>query len=142
MAEAKNGDKVQVHYTGKLDDGTVFDSSEGRGPLAFELGAGKVIPGFEAAVVGMQEGETKTTHIPADEAYGQYQQEMVITIPRDQFPPDIEPQAGQQLELRSSNNDTFAVRVKEVTDSAVTLDGNHPLAGENLNFDIRLVEID
>lgn len=142
MAEAKNGDKVQVHYTGKLDDGTVFDSSEGRNPLTFELGAGKVIPGFEAAVVGMQEGETKTAHIPADEAYGPYQQEMVITIPRDQFPPDIEPQVGQQLELRSSNNDTFAVRVKEVSDSAVTLDGNHPLAGENLNFDIQLVEID
>ncbi len=141
MTEAKNGDKVKVHYTGKLEDGTVFDSSQGREPLDFQIGAHNVIAGFENAIVGMQEGESKTTHIPADEAYGPYQEEMVLTVPRDQFPPDIDPQVGEQLQLRTSNNDSFMVRVKEVTDSEVTLDANHPLAGEALTFDIQLVQV-
>lgn len=141
MAQAKKGDKVQVHYTGKLDDGTVFDSSQGRDPLEFQLGSGSVIPGFEEAVMGMQEGESKTTHIPADQAYGEYHDEMLLTVPRDQFPPDLEPQVGQELQLREQDGQTFVVQVKDVSDDEVTLDANHPLAGEDLTFDIQLVKV-
>ena len=93
MAEAKNGDSVQVHYTGKLQDGTVFDTSEGREPLQVQLGSGSVIRGFENAIIGMKEGESKTAHIPADQAYGPHQEEMMIVLPRDQFPPDFQPRA-------------------------------------------------
>ncbi len=141
MAQAKKGDKVQVHYTGKLDDGTVFDSSQGRDPLEFQLGTGSVIPGFEEAVVGMQEGENKTAHIPADQAYGEYHDEMLLTVPRDQFPPDVEPQVGQELQLREQDGQTFVVQVKDVSGDEVTLDANHPLAGEDLTFDIQLVRV-
>ncbi len=141
MAEARKGDTVKVHYTGKLDDGTVFDSSEGRQPLEFQLGSGSVIPGFEEAVVGMQEGESKTTQIPAEQAYGPYHDEMLLTVPRDQFPPDLDPQVGQELQLRQQDGQTFVVQVKDVSDGEVTLDANHPLAGEDLTFDIQLVEV-
>jgi peptidylprolyl isomerase len=141
VAQAKKGDKVQVHYTGKLEDGTVFDSSQGRDPLEFQLGTGSVIPGFEEAVVGMQEGESKTTHIPADQAYGEYHDEMLLTVPREQFPPDIEPQVGQELQLREQDGQTFVVQVKDVSGDEVTLDANHPLAGEDLTFDIQLVRV-
>ncbi len=141
MTEAKNGDKVKVHYTGKLDDGTVFDSSEGREPLEFEVGSGSVIAGFDAAVTGMQEGETRSAHIPADQAYGPYHDEMVMTVPRDQLPPDVEPEVGQMLQVSTQNGDNFVVRVTDVSADTVTLDANHPLAGEDLNFDIQLVQI-
>ncbi len=141
MAQAKKGDKVQVHYTGKLDDGTVFDSSQGRDPLEFQLGTGSVIPGFEEAVMGMQEGESKTAYIPADQAYGEYHDEMLLTVSRDQFPPDLEPQVGQELQLREQDGQTFVVQVKDVSDDEVTLDANHPLAGEDLTFDIQLVKV-
>ncbi len=141
MPEAKKGDTVKVHYTGKLEDGTVFDSSQGRQPLEFQLGSGSVIPGFEEAIVGMQEGETKTAQIPADQAYGPYHDEMLMTVPRDQFPPDLEPEVGQELELRQQDGQAFVVQVKDVSDGEVTLDANHPLAGEDLTFDIQLVQI-
>jgi peptidylprolyl isomerase len=141
MAAAKNGDKVQVHYTGRLDDGTVFDSSEGRDPLEFELGTGAVIPGFEAAIVGMQAGEKRSTHIPADQAYGPHHEEMIMAVARDQFPPEFEPEVGQQLQIQQEDGQTFVVRVAEISEAEVTLDGNHPLAGEDLNFDIQLVGI-
>ncbi len=141
VGEAKSGDNVKVHYTGKLDDGSVFDSSEGRDPLEFQLGSGSVIPGFEAAIIGMHEGETRTTHIPADQAYGPRNEEMIMAVGRDQFPPDIEPQIGQQMQLQQEDGQTFVVRVSQVSDEEVTLDGNHPLAGQDLNFDIRLVGI-
>ncbi len=141
MSEAKNGDNVQVHYTGKLDDGTVFDSSEGRDPLEFQLGAGNVIPGFEAAVVGMQEGETRKTHIAPEDAYGPYRDDMVIVVPRSEFPPDIQPEVGQQLQVHQENDQAFVVQVVEVNDAEVKLDANHPLAGEALNFEINLVKI-
>ncbi len=142
MTEAKNGDKVKVHYTGKLDDGTVFDSSEGREPLEFQVGSGSVIAGFDTAVSGMQEGETRSTHIPADQAYGPYHEEMVMVVPRDQLPPDLQPEVGQVLQVSTQNGEDFTVRVTEVTEGEVTLDANHPLAGQDLNFDIQLVQID
>ncbi len=141
MTQAKNGDTVKVHYTGKLDNGNVFDTSENREPLEFTLGEGQVIPGFENAVVGMQPGESKTTAIPAEEAYGEHHEEMVIQVPRDQFPPDVQPEVGQQLQVRQQNGQSFVVNVTDVSDDTVTLDANHPLAGENLTFDISLVEI-
>ncbi len=141
MEQAKNGDQVKVHYTGKLNDGTVFDSSEGREPLEFTLGEGQVIPGFESAVVGMEKGENKTTNIPSEEAYGPHYQEMVLVVPRSQFPPDVNPQVGDQLQLRQPNGQSFNVNVTDITPDSVTLDANHPLAGKDLTFDIRLVEI-
>ncbi len=141
MTQAKNGDSVKVHYTGKLNDGTVFDSSEGREPLEFTLGEGQVIPGFESAVVGMNTGETKTTEIPSDEAYGPHHPEMVLVVPRSQFPPDIKPEVGDQLQLSQTNGESFVVSVTDVTPEAVTLDANHPLAGKDLTFDIKLVDV-
>ncbi len=141
MSQAKNGDTVKVHYTGKLENGTVFDTSENREPLEFTVGEGQVIPGFENAVVGMQPGESKTAQIPAKEAYGEHHEEMVIQGPRDQFPPDVEPEVGQQLQVRQQHGQSFVVNVTDVSDDTVTLDANHPLAGQNLTFDISLVDI-
>ncbi len=141
MEQAKNGDQVKVHYTGKLDDGTVFDSSEGREPLEFTLGQGQVIPGFESAVVGMQTGENRTTNIPSEEAYGPHYQEMVLVGPKSQFPATVNPQVGDQLQLRQPNGQSFMVNVTEITPDSVTLDANHPLAGKDLTFDTKLVQI-
>lgn len=141
MTQAKKGDRVKVHYTGKLDDGTVFDSSRDREPIEFTLGAGEVIPGFEAAVEGMEVGETKTTTIPAEEAYGPHRDDMILMVERSKFPPHIEPEVGQQLQLRQEDGQTLIVTVAAVTEDTVALDANHPLAGEDLTFDIELVEI-
>jgi peptidylprolyl isomerase len=141
MAQAKPGDTVKVHYTGKLDDGTVFDSSADRDPLEFTIGEGNIIPGFERAVVGMSKGESKTEVIPTNEAYGPYQEEMVVTIDRQQMPPEINPEVGQQLHIQQPDGNVLPVIVTDVSDGTVTLDANHPLAGENLTFDINLVEI-
>ncbi len=141
MAQAKNGDSVQVHYTGKLDDGTVFDTSEGRDPLAFRIGEGSVIPGFEQAVEGMNEGETRTARIAPDQAYGPYEQDSVFSVPKSEFPPELDLTAGEQLQVRQPDGQAFLVTVRNVTDSDVTLDANHPLAGKDLTFDIHLVKI-
>lgn len=149
MAQAKDGDRVRVHYTGRLDDGTVFDSSEcgeddcgcGHGPLEFTLGAGEVIPGFEAGVRGLSVGESKTIHIPVDEAYGERMEEMVAVVPRSELPADMKPEVGQQLEVTQEDGQVFNVLVVEVTDETMTIDANHPLAGQPLNFDLKLVEI-
>ncbi len=141
MAQAKIGDIVKVHYTGKLDDGTVFDTSLGREPLEFKIGEGEIIPGFENAVIGMSPGETKTVRVPAEEAFGPYYEEMVLEIERDQLPPDLEPYVGQQLQVRQADGEILIVRVTEVTDTKVKLDANHPLAGKDLIFDIQLLEI-
>jgi len=140
MAEAKSGDTVRVHYTGTLGGGRVFDSSQGRDPLEFTLGAGQVIPGFDEAVTGMEPGQEKSVTIPVDEAYGQRRPELVGTVPRQQFPPEIEPAVGQQLQM-SQGGQVFVVTVTGVTDGEVTLDANHPLAGEDLTFQLELVEI-
>lgn len=141
MPEARDGDTVKVHYTGKLKDGKVFDSSEGRDPLQFTLGEGRVIPGFEAAVRGAAPGESKTTTIPADQAYGPHRDEMVVHVDRGNMPPDLSPEVGDQLEMRTANGSPVVVTVTAIDDERVTLDANHPLAGEDLTFDIELVEI-
>lgn len=141
MTQAKTGDKVKVHYTGKLADGTEFDTSVDQEPLEFTLGAGEVIPGFEEAVLGMNPGETKTTTIPADNAYGGYDDELVLEVERGQFPEGVTPEVGQRLQLHQEDGQVFGAVVTEVDGDTVTLDANHPLAGQNLTFDIELVEI-
>jgi len=141
MVQAKSGDTVKIHYTGKLEDGTVFDSSAEREPLEFTISGGQVIPGFEQAVLGMTLGESKTEKIPMDQAYGPHREEMVLEVSREQIPPDINPEVGQQLEIQQANGQSVPVFVTEVTDSQITLDANHPLAGEDLTFEIQLVEI-
>lgn len=141
MPEAKQNDVVRVHYTGKLDDGSVFDSSLEREPIEFTIGEGSVIAGFEQAVVGMNPGETKTVRIVSEEAYGPYRDDMVLTVERSQFPPDIEPTVGQALQVQQSNGEPFVVTVSEVSEGEVKLDANHPLAGKDLTFDIELVDI-
>ncbi|MFP5286460.1 MAG: peptidylprolyl isomerase [Thermoanaerobaculia bacterium] len=140
MAEAKNGDTVRIHYTGTLDDGTVFDSSEGQQPLEFTLGSGEVIPGFEAAIQGLHPGEKKEVTIGSDDAYGSHRSDWVLVIDREDFPDHIQPEVGQQLQL-SQGGQSFVVTVTEVTDASVTLDANHPLAGKDLTFELELVEI-
>jgi peptidylprolyl isomerase len=141
MIQAKEGDTVKVHYTGKLDDGTVFDSSENGTPLEFTIGSGMIIPGFEQAVIGMAPGESKTETIPTHNAYGPYQEEMVLTVDRQQMPTEIELEIGQQLQLQHPTGEVIPVIITEVSPVTVTLDANHPLAGETLTFDIQLVEI-
>jgi peptidylprolyl isomerase len=141
MAQAQNGDTVKVHYTGKLSDDTVFDSSESRDPLEFTIGSGQIIPGFEQAVIGMQPGESKTATIPADQAYGPYQEDLLIEVERSQFPADVTPEVGQQFQIRQADGQATVVTVADVSGPQVTLDANHPLAGQDLTFDIELVEI-
>lgn len=141
MTRAKNGDTVKIHYTGTLDDGTVFDSSEGRDPLSFTIGTGQVIPGFEEAVSGMVKDERKNVTIPANMAYGQRNEELVIQVPRDQVPPDINPEEGQRLQMQGPQNQPVMVVIAEVTEEHILLDANPPLAGKDLTFDIELVEI-
>lgn len=141
MSTAKNGDAVKVHYTGKFDDGQVFDSSEGNDPLGFTVGAGQVIPGFDAALIGMQIGETKNVVIPADQAYGDRMEELVQTISREQFNlGDVEPELGMAIEMQTPQG-SIPLVITEITETSVTLDANHPLAGEELHFDLTLVEI-
>jgi FKBP-type peptidyl-prolyl cis-trans isomerase 2 len=143
MTQAKAGDTVKVHYTGKFDDGTVFDTSTEREPLEFMIGEGRVIPGFEQAVIGMEPGDSKTTKIEAHDAYGPHRPEMVLSVERDQFPPNIDPQVDQQLQIQQPDGQTFVVTVTDITEDGqhVTLDANHPLAGQDLTFDIQLVGI-
>lgn len=167
MAKAKTGDKVKVHYTGTLEDGTVFDTSEpdanqgncgcGCGnkqeesgcdcsdktddAMEFVIGNGQLIPKFEAAVIGLEPGQSITVLIPADEAYGQPAEEMIAIIERSEIPPEINPEPGHQMEVILENGSPLPVLVTEVTDTTITLDANHPLAGRDLTFSIRLLEI-
>lgn len=140
MAEAKLGDRVKVHYRGSLKDGTEFDSSFDGAPLEFTLGAGMVIPGFENAIVGMTDGETKTVSIPPDDGYGSYSDELIAVIERSILPEEIEPEVGMQLEAKGEDGTVTVVTIKEVTEDTVTLDANHELAGKELIFEIQLVE--
>ena len=141
MQQAQNGDKVRVHYHGKLRSGETFDSSEGKDPLEFTLGGGDVIRGFDEGVRGMQVGDKKTVEIAVDDAYGQKSQEMIIEFPKSQFPPDMNPQIGQQLMMSNGSGQSFPVTVTDLREESVILDANHPLAGQDLIFDIELVEI-
>jgi FKBP-type peptidyl-prolyl cis-trans isomerase 2 len=141
MAQAQSGDVVKVHYTGRLADGTTFDTSLQRDPLEFTLGAGELIPGFEQAVLGMAPGESKTTTIPAHQAYGPHHAERVIEVERQHLPADLQLEPGQQLNLTRPDGTTITVLVTALTEARVTLDANHPLAGKELIFDIALVEI-
>ena len=134
------GKTVQVHYKGTLDDGVVFDSSEGRDPLEFQVGSGQVIPGFDAAIQEMIVGSSKTVTIPSAEAYGDIRPEMIATIPHEQFPEDLNPQVGQTLQLTTPQGE-LPVQVVDVKDEGVTIDGNHPLAGQNLTFELTLVDV-
>lgn len=142
MAQAKKGDTVKVHYTGTLNNGEVFDTSAEREPLAFTLGEGQLIPGFEEAVLGMESGEVKTVRIPAEKAYGPRRPEMAVQVGRDQFPEGTEPEVGQMFQVNQDGGGSVVVTVTEVEEDAVTLDANHPLAGEDLTFEIRLMEIE
>jgi FKBP-type peptidyl-prolyl cis-trans isomerase 2 len=141
MVQAKQGDTVKVHYTGKLDNGMIFDSSEKREPLEFKIGDGKLIPGFEKAIIGMKVDETKTIKLMAEEAYGKHKSELVAKAPKKDIPKNINPQIGQQLQINQPNGQMIIVTVIGITDDEVTLDANHPLAGKDLTFDLRLVEI-
>jgi peptidylprolyl isomerase len=141
MSQAKPGDIVKIHYTGTLDDGTQFDSSSGREPLEFELGSGKVIPGFEKAVEGMAVGENKSVNIPPEEAYGPRHDQMIQDVPRNALPDDLEPVEGMALQAQGQDGRVINLTVTAVQDESITVDGNHPLAGQALNFEIELIDI-
>ncbi|HUP63418.1 MAG TPA: peptidylprolyl isomerase [Thermoanaerobaculia bacterium] len=142
MQQAQRGDTVHVHYRGTLNDGTVFDSSDGGEPIVFTIGAGEVIPGFETAIEGMSAGEKKTQTIPADDAYGEHREELVFTVDRGQMPPDSEIEIGDMLRIGFPDGSTAAVQVASLDDASVTLDANHPLAGKDLIFELELVSIE
>ena len=141
MPQSKEGDTVQVHYIGTLEDGTVFDQSAEDKPLEFIVGSGMLIPDFEAAVIGMEEGDTKTIHVEAANAYGVHREDLIIQVPRSEFPDHITPEVGQQLQLTQPDGHPLVVTVGSVTDTEVTLDANHALAGKDLTFAISLVNI-
>ncbi len=141
MAQAKKGDTVRVHYTGTLDDGTMFDTSADREPLEFIVGEGQVITGFDIAVLDMAPGETKVSIIPAVEAYGEHSTELVTDVDRERLPADMELEIGQQLQVGLADDQQAIVMIVDISDTAVTLDANHPLAGQQLTFEIELVEI-
>ena len=141
MAQAKQGDTVKIHYTGKLADKEVFDSSVNREPLEFKIGDGKIIPGFEKAVLGMTPGESKTVNISPEKAYGPHHKELVVDVERSRLPDDLKLEVGRHVQIRQPNGGTIQAKVTSMSESKITLDANHPLAGKVLTFDIKLVEI-
>lgn len=141
MTQVKSGDTVRIHYTGKLDDGTQFDSSAGREPLEFELGSGQVIPGFDEAVEGMTVGDTKSVRLEPTEAYGDRHEQLVQEVPRSALPDEISPEVGMALQSQSPEGQVTRLTVTAVTEESVTVDANHPLAGQALSFELELVEI-
>ncbi|MDY0091106.1 MAG: FKBP-type peptidyl-prolyl cis-trans isomerase [Candidatus Vecturithrix sp.] len=141
MVQAKDGDTVKVHYTGRLDDGTIFDSSQNRDPLQFTLGTGSLLADFESNVIGMCPREVKTFTIVSENAYGQHRDDMVVAIDRHQVPEHLDLQVNQQLQLVQEDGQSFVVQVTGLSESTVTLDANHPLAGQDLTFEIELMEI-
>ncbi len=141
MAKAKAGDTVKVHYTGKLNDGAVFNTSSGHEPLEFEIGKSTLIPAFEQTVVGMKLGESRTVNIASNEAYGPLREETVVSVERKKFPDNIKPHVGLELEVCQQDGRVFPAKITDVSEHSVTLDANHPLAGKDLVFDIELVEI-
>lgn len=141
MQTVKNGDTVRVHYHGRLTNGATFDSSEGREPLEFQVGAGMVIKGFDNGVLEMQVGDKKTVQIPVDQAYGPKNEELIMDFPKANIPADLNPEVGMELQMSNAQGQVFPVKVAAVGTEFITLDANHPLAGEELVFDIELVEI-
>lgn len=141
MTQVKSGDTVRIHYTGTLADGTQFDSSAGRDPLEFAVGSGQIIPGLDKAIPGMAVGDKKQAVVPADEAYGQANPQACQAVPRSEIPDHIPLDLGTQLQVQTPDGQAMTVTVTEVTETEVTLDANHPLAGKDLTFDIELVEI-
>lgn len=141
MATASSGDTVHVHYTGRLEDGTVFDSSEGRDPLEFTLGEGSVIAGFEKAVEGLGVGESADARLEPDDAYGPVRDDLVMTVPRDQLPDEIKPEVGDRLAMQTADGQNVPVTVVEAEADAIRIDANHPLAGKTLIFELELVNI-
>lgn len=141
MSQAKTGDQVTVHYTGSLADGSVFDSSRSREPFTFTLGSGQVISGFEAGILGLEPGQSRRTTMPADQAYGPYRDDLIFTARRDEWPADAPLEVGAQAPMRRPDGKTTRVTVKEITPDGILIDGNHPLAGKDLTFDIELLSI-
>lgn len=141
MQQVKSGDIVRVHYHGKLTDGSTFDSSEGREPLEFTVGSGQVIKGFDDAMMDMKAGEKKTVNIPVEHAYGERNDDMIMEYPKADFPADMNPEVGMELHMSDNTGNVFPVVVAEVKENSVLLDANHPLAGEDLIFEIELVAI-
>ncbi len=141
MKKARKGDAVKVHYTGKFEDGSVFDSSREREPMQFTLGKGDLIKGFEEAVLGTSVGETRTISIPPDKGYGLHREELVFRVEKEKFPSAIEPAIGAKLQMRQPDGGVLEVRISRVTEDTVVLDANHPLAGKDLVFEIEVVEI-
>ncbi|MGM0589469.1 MAG: FKBP-type peptidyl-prolyl cis-trans isomerase [Bacteroidota bacterium] len=141
MSTAEQGSTVKVHYTGTLKNGQQFDSSRERDPLEFTLGEGKLIPGFEEAVTGMEVGDVESITIPAKEAYGERRDDLVVEVSKEELPQNAEPEVGMQLELKNQDGQAIPVQITEIKDEVVVLDANHPLAGKDLNFEIELLEI-
>ncbi len=141
MKIAKKGDTVRVHYVGKTKDGEVFDSSKGREPLEFRIGDKKMIPGFEAALVGMSEGSTKSVTLPSSEAYGPHDRTLISKVEKSLLPADLPISVGTRLQIGDENDIPAIVTITDITESTITLDANHPLAGEDLAFDIELVDL-
>ena len=141
MTQVKTGDTVSIHYTGTLTDGSTFDSSNGRDPLEFTVGAGQIIPGLDQAIPGMAVGDTKTVTVPADQAYGERDPNAQQAVPRAEIPADIPLEPGTQLQMQTPTGQVVPVMVADVSDTEVTLDANHPLAGQDLTFDVELVDI-
>lgn len=139
--QVKAGDTVKVHYTGTLEDGSIFDTSLEREPLEFTLGLGQLIPDFEQTVIGMRVGESKTVNIPADQAYGPYYNELISVIERDKLPENMDLEVGQQLQAQQSDGQIRIVTVIGISETSITVDANHPLAGKDLTFEIELIEI-
>ena len=135
------GDYIKVHYTGSLDDGSVFDSSVGREPLEFTAGAGQMIKGFDAAVIGMKVGEVKTVTIPAEDAYGLHDKELILTFSKDELPEGMDPKVGDQIPLTGTGGRIMNAPVIDVTETSIIVDANHRLAGKDLTFEIELVEL-
>ncbi|MFZ1288880.1 MAG: peptidylprolyl isomerase [Melioribacteraceae bacterium] len=138
----KNGDTIKVHFTGNLDDGSIFDSSKNKKPLKFKVGFGQVIQGFDEAVIGMKLGQEKTIHINSDKAYGPRAKELIVNVEKEKFPQTLDIKLNQQYKIPNEDGESMIVRVTSISENTIELDGNHPLAGKNLTFKITLVEIE